>query len=79
MAFSIDFRSLLVWLIWSSRKNYLSVRTGCLRGTLIISKVLGGVPFRETVSYPDGSSPKFGDILSLKDSRERFGSIGDDF
>ena len=48
---------------------------------MIISKVLGGffVPFRETVSYPDGSSPKFGDILSLKDSRERFGSIGDDF
>ena len=54
---------------------------GCLRETLIISKVLGGffVPFRETVSYPDGSGPEFGNILPLKDSRERFGSIGDDF
>ena len=48
---------------------------------MIISKVLGGffVPFRETVSYPDGSGPEFGDILSLKDSRKRFSSIGDDF
>ena len=35
----------------------------CLRGTLVFSKVLGGLfVSSETVSYPDGSGGKFKDV-----------------
>ena len=76
---SLDFRSLLVWLIWSSRKNYLSVRM--FEGNFDHLESFKWLfrPIPRNCSYPDGSGPEFGDILSLKDSRKRFSSIGDDF
>ena len=58
--FSLCFRSLFGYFGVARKTFYLF---GCLRGTLVVTKVLGGFfVASESVSYPYGSGRKFEDM-----------------
>ena len=53
--------SMPAWLIWSCPKTIYLL--GCLRGTLVVTKVLGGFFIStESVGYHYGSGGKFEDM-----------------
>ena len=66
-----------VWITWSRTALKTIYLFGCLRGSLVISKVLGGFfVSSETARYPDGSSRRIEGIehavLSSENSKGRF-------